>query len=65
MEAEYRSLTMAFAEIVWLKSLLQELSYSLPSSDLWCDNLGVTLLASNSPFHAHTKHIKLIYELKI
>jgi hypothetical protein len=56
---------MAFAEIVWLKSLLQELSYSLPSSDLWCDNLGVTLLASNSPFHAHTKHIKLIYELKI
>jgi hypothetical protein len=65
MKAVYRSLAMAFAEIVWLKSLLQELSYSLPSSDLWCDNLGVTLLASNSPFHARTKHIELIYELKI
>jgi hypothetical protein len=49
-EAEYRSLTMAAAELVWLRSLLHELGLALPSSILWCDNLGATFLASNPAF---------------
>jgi hypothetical protein len=52
---------MASAELVWLKSLLHELGTILPSSVLWCDNLGATFLASNPAFHARIKHIKLDY----
>jgi hypothetical protein len=60
-EAEYRSLAMAAAELVWLRSLLHELGLALPSPILWCDNLGATFLASNPAFHARTKHIELDY----
>jgi hypothetical protein len=52
---------MDVAELVWLCSLLRELGVALPSSILWCDNLGVTFLASNPAFHARTKHIELDY----
>jgi hypothetical protein len=55
-EAEYRSLVMASTELVWLKSLLHELSHTLTPILWWCDNLGVMFLASNPTFHACTKH---------
>jgi Reverse transcriptase (RNA-dependent DNA polymerase) len=60
-EAEYRSLAMASAELVWLKSLLLELGYTVNSSVLWCDNLDATFLAANPAFHASTKHVELDY----
>jgi hypothetical protein len=58
-EAEYRSLAMAVAELVWLHSLLKELGYVCPIPVLWCDNLGATFLASNPVFHARTKHARI------
>jgi hypothetical protein len=60
-KAEYRSLAMASAELVWLRSLLHELGYKSSPPILWCDNLGVAFLASNPVFHARTKHIELDY----
>jgi len=60
-EAEYRSLAMASAELVWLQRLLHELKHPCSSTVLWCDNLGATFLASNPAFHARTKHIELDY----
>jgi hypothetical protein len=59
--AEYRSLAMATAELVWLRNLLHELGLALPSPISWCDNLSATFLASNPAFHARTKHIELDY----
>jgi hypothetical protein len=50
------------AEIAWIQQLLLELgciSQKLPT--LWCDNLSATFLATNSVFHARTKHIELDY----
>lgn len=61
-EAEYRSLAITCAEILWLQYLLQELHLPLTSPPtLWCDNLGATFLAANPMFHARTKHIEIDY----
>jgi len=42
--------------------LLQDLSISLSSPPtLWCSNIGVMSLATNSIFHAKTKHTEVEY----
>ncbi|XP_057996515.1 secreted RxLR effector protein 161-like [Hevea brasiliensis] len=59
-EAEYRSVGAATTELVWLKSLLQDIGFSSSScSTLWCDNVRATKLASNPVFHSRTKHIEV------
>ncbi|KAJ3705686.1 hypothetical protein LUZ61_009391 [Rhynchospora tenuis] len=59
-EAEYKSMAMATAELLWIQSLLGELGVRLNTAPvLWCDNLGATFLAANPVFHARTKHIEL------
>jgi hypothetical protein len=47
-------------ELIWLQYMLVELHVSLSSPPiLWCDNIGVTFLASNPMFHAQTKHVEI------
>jgi hypothetical protein len=59
-EAKYRSLSLATAEVFWLRMLLKEHHIRLPSPPtIWCDNLEALALASNPVFHAHTKHIEI------
>ncbi|WVZ51496.1 hypothetical protein U9M48_002640 [Paspalum notatum var. saurae] len=59
-ESEYKALANATAEIMWIQTLLQELRVaSLATAKLWCDNIGAKYLASNSVFHARTKHIEV------
>ncbi|KAJ4776116.1 hypothetical protein LUZ62_060373 [Rhynchospora pubera] len=61
-EAEYRSLAVTCAEILWLQYLLREMHMPVHDSPvLWCDNIGATFLASNPIFHARTKHIEIDY----
>ncbi|KAJ1702707.1 hypothetical protein LUZ63_002486 [Rhynchospora breviuscula] len=61
-EAEYRSLVLTCAEILWLQYLLNELYVSLATPPtLWCDNIRATFLASNPIFHARTKYIEIDY----
>jgi hypothetical protein len=60
-EAEYRGLAMVTAEVVWLQTVIHELGLMVPITTQWCDNLGAMFLASNSAFHAYTKHIELNY----
>jgi hypothetical protein len=59
-EAEYKYMTNATTEIIWLESLLESLGIQLreaPSPSLWWDNLGATYLSANPIFHARAKHI--------
>ncbi|KAM6562061.1 hypothetical protein CsatB_022059 [Cannabis sativa] len=59
-ESEYRALALVTAEITWIESLLNELSFPLPGTSItWCDNLSASALASNPVYHARTKHIEL------
>ena len=59
-EAEYRALSQATTEILWLKSLFVELGFSLVGTAVvWCDKTGASALAQNPVFHAHTKHIEV------
>ena len=60
-ESEYRALSSTTAELIWLKSLFKELNISIDPGPavIWCDNIGAAALASNSVFHARTKHIEV------
>ena len=58
-EAEYKSLTNASSELIWIRSLLHELRIVLPPPTLWCDNIGATYLSANPIFHARMKHIEI------
>lgn len=65
-EAEYHALAHTTSEILWIKSLLDELSIPFLPLTLLCDNLSAMLLSHNHILHARTKHVELdihfIYE---
>jgi hypothetical protein len=64
MEAEYYALTEAAREAVWLRGLLQELSYEkddLHPTRIFGDNKPSHALADNPEFHQRAKHIRVQY----
>ncbi|GFZ15830.1 hypothetical protein Acr_25g0002390 [Actinidia rufa] len=59
-EAEYRAMAQGTSEILWLRSLLTELGFSMiDSSYLFCDNKSAIMLFSDSILHERTKHIEV------
>ena len=59
-ESEYRALTSATSEMLWITYLLRELKVQLDTSPLlYCDNKSAKALASNPKYHTRTKHIEL------
>ncbi|PSS33155.1 Endonuclease, partial [Actinidia chinensis var. chinensis] len=59
-EAEYRAMAQGTSEILWLRSLLTELGFSVTdSSYLFCDNKSAIMLSSDSVLHERTKHIEV------
>ena len=59
-EAEYRAMSQACSEVVWLHGLLSELGFpqTTPTS-LYGDNTSAIHLAANPIFHERTKHIEV------
>lgn len=58
-EAEYRSLSMATDELVWITNFLKELQIPLAKPTLlFCDNTAAIHIATNAVFHERTKHIE-------
>ncbi|GAA0157982.1 transmembrane signal receptor [Lithospermum erythrorhizon] len=59
-EAEYRSLALCTAELMWIQKLLKELHViSSSSPTLFCDNLGATYLSVNLVLHSRIKHVEI------
>ena len=59
-ESEYRVLASVTMELIWIKSLLDELQLPLQHRPIaWCDNSGVHALAHNPIYHSHTKHVEV------
>ena len=59
-ESEYRAMTLATCEFIWLKQLLQELRFGKDGQmTLVCDNQAALHIASNLVFHERTKHIEV------
>ena len=47
------------SEIIWLRSLLTELGFSVTNaSSLFCDNKSAIMFSSNLVLHERTKHIE-------
>ncbi|PKU60592.1 Retrovirus-related Pol polyprotein from transposon TNT 1-94 [Dendrobium catenatum] len=61
-EAEYRSLSAAASDVLWLRRFIEELQLpQLSPTIIYCDNTSAIALARNPIFHARTKHIELDY----
>lgn len=59
-EAEYRAMSQATCEIVWLKQLLHDFGVQQNKPvHLYCDNKAAVYITSNSAFHERTKHIEI------
>ena len=60
VEVEYRVMTLATCELIWLKHHLQELRFGKDEQmKLKCDNEAALQISSNPVFHERTKHIKV------
>ena len=58
--AEYRAMTLATCEFIWLKHLLQKLRFGKDEQiKLICDNQATLHILSNPVFHERTKHIEV------
>uniref|UniRef100_A0A1S3XAK2 Uncharacterized mitochondrial protein AtMg00810-like n=1 Tax=Nicotiana tabacum TaxID=4097 RepID=A0A1S3XAK2_TOBAC len=59
-EAEYRAVTNALAELLWVRNLLLEMQLLVRDiSTIYCDNIGVTYLSKNHVLHSRMKHVEV------
>lgn len=61
-EAEYIATAHVAKQVLWHRTLLEELGFHVPStSTIFSDNQGAIAISHNPEFHARTKHIDIAY----
>ena len=59
-EAEYKALTSATCEAIWLRHILEYVgTQQIEATRIQCDNQSSIKLAHNLVYHARSKHIEL------
>ncbi|XP_050919610.1 uncharacterized mitochondrial protein AtMg00810-like [Lathyrus oleraceus] len=59
-ESQYRAMSVACSEIIWLRGLLAELGFpQIEPTSLYADNTSAIQIVANPVFHEHTKHIEV------
>lgn len=59
-EREYYALALALSEMIWVKSISQELKLHMAHLlELYCDNVSITYLVANHIMHSRMKHVKI------
>lgn len=58
-EAEYRALTQATTDALWVQTLLHELTDPFSNPIVYRDNQSAVLLAHNPILHTRTKHMEI------
>ena len=59
-KVEYRSMSSACSEVVWLRCFLTELGYpQSQATPLHDDNTSIIRITENPVYHEHTKHIEV------
>lgn len=60
VEVEYRSMATTACELIWLRTLLNDLMIPHPLlAQLHCDNRATIHITANPVYHEHTKHIEI------
>ncbi|RVW79103.1 Retrovirus-related Pol polyprotein from transposon RE1 [Vitis vinifera] len=59
-ESEYRAMSLACSEIIWLRGMLAELDFSeTDPTPLHADNTSAIQITANPVYHERTKHIEV------
>jgi hypothetical protein len=61
MEAEYMAMPNCSCQVVWIKTLMEEVGIKLKAIPLYGDNQGAIFIASNPVQESRTKHIDIQY----
>ena len=59
-EAKFRSVAHGICEVIWIKILLEEVKFFIPSPiKVYCDNKAVISIAHNPILHDRTKYVEV------
>nr|GEV15208.1 retrovirus-related Pol polyprotein from transposon TNT 1-94 [Tanacetum cinerariifolium] len=60
-EAEYVALSASCAQVMWMRTQLQDYGFNYNQISLYCDSQSAIAISCNPVHHSHTKHIHTRY----
>nr|GEX71532.1 retrotransposon protein, putative, unclassified [Tanacetum cinerariifolium] len=61
VEAEYVALSASCAQVMWIRTQLQDYGFNYKKIPLYCDSQSAIAISCNPVQHSHTKHIHTRY----
>ncbi|GJT03381.1 hypothetical protein Tco_0824550 [Tanacetum coccineum] len=60
-EAEYVALSASYAQVMWMRTQLQDYGFNYNKIPLYCDSQSAIAISCNPVQHSRTKHIHTRY----